>query len=157
MIGNTILRCCRLWFLKSLSLQIEAGGSYISGRNSSLPPGAKVMIDDVTAPLCIGRISVGQSWAKIIIFYHRYITVPADIDQPWTNDPLYSVGPLRCHVWSWGLTWGPHCVWQRLRKYRGTVLHDGGRGRLRQTWINIWPSIRNICRSRFAGLGAGHA
>ena len=51
--------------------------------------GAKVMIDDsYTAPFVLADFQSDNPEAKTIIFYHHYDTVPADNDQPWTNDPF---------------------------------------------------------------------
>ena len=51
--------------------------------------GAKVMIDDsYTAPFVLAEFQSDNPEAKSIIFYHHYDTVPADNDQPWTNDPF---------------------------------------------------------------------
>ena len=51
--------------------------------------GAKVMIDDsYTAPFVLAEFQSDNPEAKTIIFYHHYDTVPADNDQPWTNDPF---------------------------------------------------------------------
>ena len=51
--------------------------------------GAKVMIDDsYTAPFVLAEFQSDNPDAKTIIFYHHYDTVPADNDQPWTNDPF---------------------------------------------------------------------
>ena len=51
--------------------------------------GAKVMIDDsYTAPFVLAEFQWDNPEAKTIIFYHHYDTVPADNDQPWTNDPF---------------------------------------------------------------------
>ena len=52
-------------------------------------PGAKVMIDDsYTAPFVLAEFLSSNPAAKTIIFYNHYDTVPADDDQPWTNDPF---------------------------------------------------------------------
>ena len=51
--------------------------------------GAKVMIDDsYTAPFILAEFLSSNPAAKTIIFYNHYDTVPADDDQPWTNDPF---------------------------------------------------------------------
>ena len=51
--------------------------------------GAKVMIDDsYTAPFVLAEFQSDNPEARTIIFYHHYDTVPADNDQPWTNDPF---------------------------------------------------------------------
>ena len=51
--------------------------------------GAKVMIDDsYTAPFVLAEFQSDNPKAKTIMFYHHYDTVPADNDQPWTNDPF---------------------------------------------------------------------
>ena len=51
--------------------------------------GAKVMIDDsYTAPFVLAEFQSDNPEAKTIIFYNHYDTVPADNDQPWTNDPF---------------------------------------------------------------------
>ena len=51
--------------------------------------GAKVMMDDsYTAPFVLAEFQSDNPEAKTIIFYHHYDTVPADNDQPWTNDPF---------------------------------------------------------------------
>ena len=51
--------------------------------------GAKVMIDDsYTAPFVLAEFQSDNPDAKTIIFYNHYDTVPADNDQPWTNDPF---------------------------------------------------------------------
>ena len=51
--------------------------------------GAKVMIDDsYTAPFVLAEFLSSNPAAKTIIFYNHYDTVPADDDQPWTNDPF---------------------------------------------------------------------
>lgn len=51
--------------------------------------GAKVMIDDsYMAPFVLAEFQSDNPEAKTIIFYHHYDTVPADNDQPWTNDPF---------------------------------------------------------------------
>ena len=51
--------------------------------------GAKVMIDDsYTAPFILAEFLSSNPAAKSIIFYNHYDTVPADDDQPWTNDPF---------------------------------------------------------------------
>lgn len=51
--------------------------------------GAKVMIDDsYTAPFVLAEFKSDNPDAKTIIFYNHYDTVPADNDQPWTNDPF---------------------------------------------------------------------
>ena len=51
--------------------------------------GAKVMIDDsYTAPFVLAEFHSDNPEAKTIIFYNHYDTVPADNDQPWTNDPF---------------------------------------------------------------------
>lgn len=51
--------------------------------------GAKVMIDDsYTAPFVLAEFQSDNPESKTIIFYHHYDTVPADNDQPWTNDPF---------------------------------------------------------------------
>lgn len=51
--------------------------------------GSKVMIDDsYTAPFVLAEFQSDNPEAKTIIFYHHYDTVPADNDQPWTNDPF---------------------------------------------------------------------
>lgn len=51
--------------------------------------GAKVMIDDsYTAPFVLAEFQSDNPEAKTIIFYQHYDTVPADNDQPWTNDPF---------------------------------------------------------------------
>ncbi|MCY7034998.1 M20/M25/M40 family metallo-hydrolase [Streptococcus sanguinis] len=51
--------------------------------------GAKVMIDDsYTAPFILAEFPSSNPAAKTIIFYNHYDTVPADDDQPWTNDPF---------------------------------------------------------------------
>ena len=47
------------------------------------------MIDDsYTAPFVLAEFQSDNPEAKTIIFYHHYDTVPADNDQPWTNDPF---------------------------------------------------------------------
>ena len=51
--------------------------------------GAKAMIDDsYTAPFVLAEFQSDNPEAKTIIFYNHYDTVPADNDQPWTNDPF---------------------------------------------------------------------
>ena len=51
--------------------------------------GAKVMIDDsYTAPFVLAEFLSSNPAAKTIIFYNHYDTVPADDDQPWTNNPF---------------------------------------------------------------------
>lgn len=51
--------------------------------------GAKVTIDDsYTAPFVLAEFKSDNPDAKTIIFYNHYDTVPADNDQPWTNDPF---------------------------------------------------------------------
>ena len=51
--------------------------------------GAKVMIDDsYTAPFVLAEFQSDNPEAMTIIFYNHYDTVPADNDQPWTNDPF---------------------------------------------------------------------
>ena len=51
--------------------------------------GAKVMIDDsYTAPFVLAEFLSSNPAAKTIIFYNHYDTVPAEDDQPWTNDPF---------------------------------------------------------------------
>lgn len=51
--------------------------------------GAKVIIDDsYTAPFVLAEFQSDNPEAKTIIFYNHYDTVPADNDQPWTNDPF---------------------------------------------------------------------
>ena len=51
--------------------------------------GAKVMIDDsYTAPFVLAEFLSSNPAAKTVIFYNHYDTVPADDDQPWTNDPF---------------------------------------------------------------------
>lgn len=51
--------------------------------------GAKAMIDDsYTAPFVLAEFLSSNPAAKTIIFYNHYDTVPADDDQPWTNDPF---------------------------------------------------------------------
>ena len=51
--------------------------------------GAKVTIDDTyAAPFVIADFKSSNPAAKTIIFYNHYDTVPADNDQPWTNDPF---------------------------------------------------------------------
>ncbi|KXT75230.1 M20/M25/M40 family metallo-hydrolase [Streptococcus sp. DD12] len=51
--------------------------------------GADVLIDEAyTAPLVIARFESPNPEAKTIIFYNHYDTVPADSDQPWTEDPF---------------------------------------------------------------------
>ena len=51
--------------------------------------GAKVTIDDsYTAPFVLAEFQSDNPEAKTIIFYNHYDTVPADNDQPWTNDPF---------------------------------------------------------------------
>ena len=51
--------------------------------------GAKVEIDEsYTAPFVIAEFKSPKSDAPTIIFYQHYDTVPADDDQPWTEDPF---------------------------------------------------------------------
>lgn len=51
--------------------------------------GAKVMIDDsYTAPFILAEFLSSNPAAKTIILYNHYDTVPADDDQPWTNNPF---------------------------------------------------------------------
>ena len=51
--------------------------------------GARVIIDDsYTAPFVLAEFQSDNPEAKTIIFYNHYDTVPADNDQPWTNDPF---------------------------------------------------------------------
>jgi len=51
--------------------------------------GAEVEIDEsYTAPFVMAHFKSSRPNAKTIIFYHHYDTVPADNDQPWTNDPF---------------------------------------------------------------------
>ncbi len=51
--------------------------------------GAEVLLDEsYTAPLVIARFISPNPEAKTIIFYNHYDTVPADSDQPWTDDPF---------------------------------------------------------------------
>ncbi|MBP2621406.1 M20/M25/M40 family metallo-hydrolase [Streptococcus panodentis] len=51
--------------------------------------GAKVTVDDsYTAPFVMADFKSDNPDAKTIIFYNHYDTVPADNDQPWTNDPF---------------------------------------------------------------------
>lgn len=51
--------------------------------------GAKVTVDDsYTAPFVIAKFFSPNPDAKTIIFYNHYDTVPADNDQPWTDDPF---------------------------------------------------------------------
>ncbi|MBM7643570.1 M20/M25/M40 family metallo-hydrolase [Streptococcus loxodontisalivarius] len=51
--------------------------------------GAEVTIDETyTAPFVIAKFKSPRENAKTIIFYQHYDTVPADNDQPWTDDPF---------------------------------------------------------------------
>ncbi|MBM7636846.1 M20/M25/M40 family metallo-hydrolase [Streptococcus saliviloxodontae] len=51
--------------------------------------GAEVIIDETyTAPFVIAKFKSSNPDAKTIIFYQHYDTVPADDDQPWTDDPF---------------------------------------------------------------------
>ncbi|MCS4488868.1 M20/M25/M40 family metallo-hydrolase [Streptococcus sciuri] len=51
--------------------------------------GAHVIVDDsYTAPFVIAEFKSSRKDAKTIIFYNHYDTVPADNDQPWTDDPF---------------------------------------------------------------------
>ncbi|MGT2906806.1 M20/M25/M40 family metallo-hydrolase [Streptococcus dentiloxodontae] len=51
--------------------------------------GAEVTIDETyTAPFVIAKFKSPNPKAKTIIFYNHYDTVPADSDQPWTDDPF---------------------------------------------------------------------
>ncbi|WP_421038486.1 M20/M25/M40 family metallo-hydrolase [Streptococcus hyointestinalis] len=51
--------------------------------------GAHVIVDDsYTAPFVIAEFKSSKKDAKTIIFYNHYDTVPADNDQPWTDDPF---------------------------------------------------------------------
>ena len=51
--------------------------------------GATVTIDEShRAPFVIARFRSSNPEAKTIIFYQHYDTVPADGDQPWTEDPF---------------------------------------------------------------------
>ncbi|KXT74024.1 Acetylornithine deacetylase/Succinyl-diaminopimelate desuccinylase or related deacylase [Streptococcus sp. DD10] len=51
--------------------------------------GAKVTVDEShTAPFVIAKFFSTNPHAKTIIFYNHYDTVPADDDQPWTDDPF---------------------------------------------------------------------
>lgn len=51
--------------------------------------GAKVQIDkSYRAPFVIAEFKSSNPHAKTIIFYNHYDTVPADQDQPWTEDPF---------------------------------------------------------------------
>lgn len=51
--------------------------------------GAHVIVDDTyTAPFVIAEFKSSNPDAPTIIFYNHYDTVPADNDQPWTDDPF---------------------------------------------------------------------
>lgn len=51
--------------------------------------GAEVTVDDsYLAPFVIARFKSSNPSAKTVIFYNHYDTVPADNDQPWTEDPF---------------------------------------------------------------------
>ena len=51
--------------------------------------GARVEIDEsYTAPFVVAEFRSPKPDAKTIIFYQHYDTVPADNDQPWTEDPF---------------------------------------------------------------------
>ena len=51
--------------------------------------GAEVTVDaSYRAPFVIARFKSSNPNAKSIIFYNHYDTVPADSDQPWTEDPF---------------------------------------------------------------------
>ena len=51
--------------------------------------GAEVTVDDsYLAPFVIARFKSPNPSAKTVIFYNHYDTVPADNDQPWTEDPF---------------------------------------------------------------------
>ena len=51
--------------------------------------GAEVTVDaSYRAPFVIARFKSSDPNAKSIIFYNHYDTVPADSDQPWTEDPF---------------------------------------------------------------------
>lgn len=51
--------------------------------------GAEVTVDDsYLAPFVIARFKSSNPGAKTVIFYNHYDTVPADNDQPWTEDPF---------------------------------------------------------------------
>lgn len=51
--------------------------------------GAEVTIDETyTAPFVLAKFKSPNPDAKTIIFYQHYDTVPADNDQPWTDEPF---------------------------------------------------------------------
>ena len=51
--------------------------------------GAEVTIDEThTAPFVLAKFKSPNPEAKTIIFYQHYDTVPADNDQPWTDEPF---------------------------------------------------------------------
>jgi len=51
--------------------------------------GAEVTIDEThTAPFVLAKVKSPNPDAKTIIFYQHYDTVPADNDQPWTDEPF---------------------------------------------------------------------
>lgn len=51
--------------------------------------GAEVTVDaSYRAPFVIARFKSSNPDAKSVIFYNHYDTVPADSDQPWTEDPF---------------------------------------------------------------------
>lgn len=51
--------------------------------------GAHVIVDDTyTAPFVIAEFKSSNSDAPTLIFYNHYDTVPADNDQPWTDEPF---------------------------------------------------------------------
>ena len=51
--------------------------------------GAEVTIDETyAAPFVLAKFKSPNPDAKTIIFYQHYDTVPADNDQPWTDDPF---------------------------------------------------------------------
>lgn len=51
--------------------------------------GAEVTVDETyAAPFVLAKFKSPNPDAKTIIFYQHYDTVPADNDQPWTDDPF---------------------------------------------------------------------
>ncbi len=50
--------------------------------------GAEVTVDETALHCCLGKFKSPNPDAKTIIFYQHYDTVPADNDQPWTDDPF---------------------------------------------------------------------
>ena len=80
--------------------------------------------------------------AKTIIFYNHYDTVPADDDQPWTNDPFTLSVHYGVMWWTRSWWWQGHITARltAVRKYIRTVIC--------QSISSLWWKGRRVCFDR---------